>query len=341
MNDFLKEIGRSYIVSSLLPAAMFLPLGLIVFYDFIPNSVIERIIVLNIFWGQNWLFFLIAVSWIGFLLYSSFQSIIDLFLGDWLPKKLKEKMCSRCEKYYAKMLESYYLACSQIKDISDPSVIETLIILRPIALSELASLGLSVAIPLSRSNVSPTLIGNVFQSSAVYIKDRYNIDGNVMWPRLIHVFPAPFLKNLEEKNNYFLFLLNSSLLAGIIGVISLLLGIIKGILEVIRTSGNAFSLSYLYSSFELIGAACLFFLGFYLFYRLATNAAEDYSQIVCSGFDLYRRDLLMQIGLLSDENDLLQEKQLWGVLSEYMIAGNTLGLADINFVIKRTIEKNT
>ncbi|HEY9708975.1 MAG TPA: hypothetical protein V6D48_12310, partial [Oculatellaceae cyanobacterium] len=102
MNDFLKEIGRSYIVSSLLPAAMFLPLALIVFYDFIPEAVVERIIILNVFWGQNWLFFLIAVFWIGFLLYSSFQSIIDFFLGEWLPKKLKRSMCSRCEAYYAK-----------------------------------------------------------------------------------------------------------------------------------------------------------------------------------------------------------------------------------------------
>ena len=136
MNDFLKEIGRSYIVSSLLPAAMFLPLGMILFYDFMPPIAIQRMAELNIFWGQNWFFFLILVFWVGFLLYSSFQSIIDFFLGDWLPKRIKRGMCSRCEKYFSRLLKNYYLACTKIENISDPANVKALIDLRPVALSE-------------------------------------------------------------------------------------------------------------------------------------------------------------------------------------------------------------
>lgn len=339
MNDFLKEIGRSYLVSSLLPAALFLPIGFIVFYDFIPGLIFERVAELNVFWGQTWFFFLVLIFWVGFWLYSSFQSIIELYMGNWLPGFIKQKMQLRCKEYYSKLLRKYALARKTLKkiDVGDNAI--KLNKLRPFAISELGSLGLEYAIPIRVRNVSPTRIGNVFQSSAVYIKDRYNIEGGVMWPRLVHIFPAAFLKNLEEKHNYFSFLLNSSLLAGILGWVGLGTGLVEIVSQWIRKIWNPYRMLQLGDPTNLV-IVSIAFIGFsYMFYRLAINAAEDYSQIVCSGFDLYRRDLLSQMGILPEGDYFLDEKQLWGVLSEYMVAGNTLGVKEINFLIKSKVKK--
>jgi hypothetical protein len=365
MNDFLKEIGRSYLVSSLLPSSLFLPIGFIVFYDLLPQALFNKITELNLLWGQNWFLFVVLIFWVGFFLYSSFQSIIELYIGDWLPSKMRQRMRLKSGEQFMKLLQNYYLACFTPEDISLDESKKRLSQLRPQALLELGTLGLDFPVPADFENFSQTRIGNVFQSSAVYIKDRYNINGKVMWSRIVHVFPASFLKNLEEKSNFFLFLLNSSFLAGALGIIGILAGILKLVVLLIDTFVvSGFPLDFLFGTlsfplkvwnlisqlfnrtviytislqinacvdFLLVGAG--FILLAYILYRLATNAAEDYSQIVCSGFDLYRRELLSQMGILPDGKYFSDEKLLWGILSEYMVAGNTLGVKEIDFLIK-------
>ena len=42
--------------------------------------------------------------------------------------------------------------------------------------------------------------------------DWYLIEAITIWPRLFSLLPSGFVKDMEEKNNHFMFLLNSTLL---------------------------------------------------------------------------------------------------------------------------------
>jgi uncharacterized membrane protein YbaN (DUF454 family) len=102
--SILKDIGRSYVVSSLLPATVFVILAVLVFKDLLFSDLID-----TIFIGQSGqaeqinqveqtetvllataLFVLIVLTtWFGFFLYSTQNVIIPIFEGYLIPKRLR------------------------------------------------------------------------------------------------------------------------------------------------------------------------------------------------------------------------------------------------------------
>ena len=80
-DSFIKELGRSYIVSSLLPAAFFCLILLMLFQGVIPDDYFEELNKTNLVVLGQWLLMAIVPIWIGFLLFSSVDWIVKIYEG--------------------------------------------------------------------------------------------------------------------------------------------------------------------------------------------------------------------------------------------------------------------
>ncbi len=198
-NSFLKEIGRSYLVSSFLPASMFIPLIILIYSGFVPTLITERLETTDSLIGQSWFLTLAVVSWVAFLLYSSFETTIYFYTGKWFPEKIRKRLSNLFEDYYLQQLSCYYKACKCRRENSNDPLYKTeeLSVLSSRSKTELTSINL--AFPVHMYPCAPTRLGNVFLSCADYIQDRYHIHGDMIWPRLLHVLPDTFIKNLERE----------------------------------------------------------------------------------------------------------------------------------------------
>jgi hypothetical protein len=351
-SSFLKEIGRSYIVSSFLPAALFVSVVGILFRGFVPSVIFSALTDNTCLLGNGWIWALIITSWIAFYLYSSVDWTVKLFEGYFLPEVLQSRLKDlfyvlRFVPFSKKYREFVRLATKKKLSARDQRSIPDL---RMHALAELQPL--EIQNPLDKAHLMPTRLGNVLRASEIYAYERYHIEGITIWPRLFHVLPRQFVASLEEKNNHLLFLLHSSLLAYFNAGICILAGITGLVYQ--RLAGIRFDLipteerNFFIRGFnsikptEYLVIGVLAFCLAYMMYSVAVNAAEGYALFVRAGFDLYRMDLLKELRQPMPK-ELQDEKQLWMVLHEYFVAANRLGMRgkEINFPYTHYENKTT
>ena len=78
----------------------------------------------------------------------------------------------------------------------------------------------------------------------------------------------------------------------------------------------------------------------YILYRVAVNAAEDFSMYIRSSFDLYRSNLLRQLNWKPPKT-LDQEKRLWLEASKLLIGGDLFPFDLPDFSYNLSQEKKT
>jgi hypothetical protein len=224
-------------------------------------------------------------------------------------------------------------------------------IVRDIAFTEIQNL--EGYAPIDPDNLLPTRLGNVLRASEYYADERYKLNSLIMFPKLLHVFPPHFVNELEDKNNRFIFLLHSSLLAYIIGSIALFLGTINRIFTPLCTNPSKWNNNpfcedgFISRGFSVLSASEYVIVGVsflivgYILYRIGVAAAREFALQIRAGFDLYRFDLLRQLNHRLPTN-LNDEKHIWEKLSEYFVAGNRLRFAEITLKYKyyEKVDKN-
>ncbi len=263
--SILKDIGRSYVVSSLLPASMFTVLALFIFWKLIASalSIDEKGLEENeatLFAGAIFVLILITV-WIGFALYSSQNFIIPLYEGyqfpQWMKKLFIQRRIKKYEKKYVEELEEIKKRFNEhVTDLSNRPVKKHVkkfkrwertcgdsLLLLTQALEALRDLdqflpinynvlkkSLDVHVHIStiidKDWVLPTRLGNVLRTGEYYPNQRYMFDGTNIWTRLQAILPEKFVSDLEENNNRLFFLLNSSLSIALLSGVSLLISLL-------------------------------------------------------------------------------------------------------------------
>jgi hypothetical protein len=323
-DGFLKEIGRSYIVSAFLPAAFFVTTGFFLFQGFIPLAILQQFLASGDISNYLWLGIFTLVVWVAFYLYSANDVTVRLFEGYFLPEWVYKRDDNPEAQYkwelknlpaYRKWKESN----EQIKQIDSASedYADQLTLSTLRALAEIAKVSLKK--PLNQNSQMPTRLGNVLKSSEAYALDRYLIFDTVIWPRLLPVLPAEIKKTLEEKNNLFMFLLNSAFLALFLFLACAIFGLL---VPYVKLPDGFFYIGYDFISPVLyIWLSILFLLFGYALYRVAVNAAEDSAMYIRSSFDLYRINLLRQLHWVPPAT-LEEEKTLWYEISKLLIAGD-------------------
>ena len=165
--------------------------------------------------------------------------------------------------------------------------------------------------PSIRSSVLPTRLGNVIRSFENYPRDQYGMSAITLWPRLVAVIPENYAGAIAESKTALDFLINSSLLAGVLSLAVLAFG------SPVALSGE----SWISLGFRLSAAFMLAVVSF-LFYRLSISQAVAWGSLVRGAFDLYRWDLLERMGFGLKPRTPIEERELWLGISRQLLFGD-------------------
>ena len=159
-------------------------------------------------------------------------------------------------------------------------------------------------------HILPTRLGNVVRAFEFYSDREYGIDSVEIWPRLVAVVPAPYASSIDETKSTFDFMLNCSFLSAVLATVVFFVGAIYPSLVL---STGAF--------YWLIKVALLICLS-YFFYQLSINRAEAWGRLVKAAIDLYRWELLKQLGYKQQFLTRDEERKHWREVSRQAIYGD-------------------
>ncbi|HSH80964.1 MAG TPA: hypothetical protein VLA19_20725 [Herpetosiphonaceae bacterium] len=162
----------------------------------------------------------------------------------------------------------------------------------------------------SETALLPTRLGNVIRSFEHYPGEHYSMESIVIWPRLLAKMDQTFAGNIENARANMLFMLNAATLSAVLAVAMLVSGLwwlvpFATIGAALRWAGEMVALGVLAR----------------LFYHGAIGPARAWGNLVRAAFDLYRRDLLKQLGFAHVPTLAAEERALWRRISERLVYG--------------------
>ncbi|MDX6403216.1 MAG: hypothetical protein QOH70_671 [Blastocatellia bacterium] len=170
--------------------------------------------------------------------------------------------------------------------------------------------------------ILPTVLGNVIRSFEYYPDREYGIDTVTLWPRLIAKIDKEYAASIDDAKTGFDFMVNCSALSAMLALMVLLIGL--------ATTVPLASLSKLIPwTLEIfaLGVAS------YLTYLGAINRAPAWGTRVKSAFDLYRNDLLIQLGFNDKPKTKRAERDLWDGISQQLIYGDLPSGPNVDYAL--------
>jgi hypothetical protein len=162
---------------------------------------------------------------------------------------------------------------------------------------------LARSFPLDDTQMQPTLFGNVLAAASEHPWLAYAMAGGVWWPRLSPLLPSEFQDILAGAQAPMMGLLNLSVVFTALAL------------------GGAAVLGFVGANWPL--AAVVLAVGLllsWLCYRAGVSQAAELGTNLRVAFDLYRYDILSQLGL-EHPADLTAERALWQRLTDQMLLG--------------------
>lgn len=162
------------------------------------------------------------------------------------------------------------------------------------------------------ADVLPTSLGNVVRAFEEYPDNRYGIAGVTMWPRLTAVMDRDFAEAVDETKTSFDFMVNCSMLSGLLGLFLLLATLaFPGRLFVVDLAVPVVAVTA-----ALLAVSQLTYMG-------AVNQAHTWGGMVRSAYDLYRLPLSKRLGYEGVPVDAAAEWKFWDAISRHMMYGDT------------------
>jgi len=160
--------------------------------------------------------------------------------------------------------------------------------------------------------VLPTKLGNAIRSFENYSNIQYNIEAVALWPHLVAKLDKDYAAQVEDSKTSFDFMLNCSALSAVLSLMFLVGGLLYPM-----------PLTSVRSAVFWIAEISIFSAAAHLFYRLAIGQAKAWGNMVKGAFDLYRWELLKQLGYSRLPGTVKEERALWLNISQRMIYGDT------------------
>lgn len=164
--------------------------------------------------------------------------------------------------------------------------------------------------PAPRS-VLPTRLGNVIRAFENYSRDQYGISAIPLWPRFVSRIRADHAAAIDDAKTSFDVAINLSFLSALTAFAMIAIVVIYP-LPLAETRLRVWFLIRLAAAIGLIWA----------FYELAIDRAGAWGDLVRGVFDLYRWDVLKDLGYETRPGDLESERALWTAISVQMIFGD-------------------
>lgn len=156
--------------------------------------------------------------------------------------------------------------------------------------------------PQNDADTQPTRFGNVLAAAAEHPRLVYGMDGIVWWPRLMPLLPSEFQQLMGGAQAPTMALLNLSAVLAALSVAGCM----------VLALGSQFWAA----AATLITGLLLCRLS----YLAAVSQASELARLLRVAFDLYRRDILNQMGITCPE-DLAAERTLWERLTDEIVVG--------------------
>jgi hypothetical protein len=167
--------------------------------------------------------------------------------------------------------------------------------------------------PRNEEAILPTRLGNVIRSFEHYPQRQYNMASITIWPRLIAKIDKGYAIASDDAKTSFDFFINCSVLSAILALMILFIGLIYP---------TPFAATRLLIPWiiEIISFLVLS----YVSYIASIGRASAWGDMVKGAFDLYRWDLLKQLGYKAVPSTMEEERKLWGSISRQLIYGDPL-----------------
>ena len=183
-----------------------------------------------------------------------------------------------------------------------------------------AALRLNNEFPSKESLIIPTRLGNVIRSFEEYPDRQYGIGAIALWPRLTAKIDKEYAAVIDDSKTSLDFMLNLSILSAATALIITLAGLFYfPPSSLLYSSGSTSMRAAIVFWLITIGA---FLVLSYLSYAGAIPRANSYGAKVKSAFDLYRAELLKQLGYERTPKTVKEERSLWDAISLQMIYGD-------------------
>ena len=161
-------------------------------------------------------------------------------------------------------------------------------------------------------SVLPTKLGNVIRSFETYPRRQYGMSAIKLWPRLAAKIDKDYAEQVDGAKTSFDFMINCSLLSFFLS----LLVLVVGLWYPVMFSAPRFWLPWLFKVFLFLALS-------YAFYHSSIDRAAEWGETVKSAFDLYRHDLLVQLGYKTPPSSVEAERWLWRSISQQLLFGDT------------------
>ncbi|HJQ35556.1 MAG TPA: hypothetical protein VKB93_00310 [Thermoanaerobaculia bacterium] len=159
-------------------------------------------------------------------------------------------------------------------------------------------------------SVLPTRLGNVIRSFENYPRRQYGIWAVTLFPRFVARIPREFAAVIDDAKTMLDVLLHLSFLSLVFSLI--VCAACPFTAEAITCIAAGLALSA-------------------IFYAASIGRAGEWGQLVRASFDLYRWDVLRDLGFTSKPASMFEERALWNEISRQLAFGDTLAGADLRY----------
>jgi hypothetical protein len=304
------QFGRAIIIGALLPAAVFVLVLHVFVVPMLPWEwrLITRIAVLDAQWQVASL--IVASTLIAGLLYVLNTSITRIYegypwehglIGRWRKKRYQAKLASR--KSTRKLARELRRRLSRTN--SRDTRLGALVKVRDDADREIHE-----RYPSARS-VLPTRLGNVIRAFETYPREQYGISAIPLWPRFVARIRPDHAAVIDDAKTSFDVAINLSFLAAVTAF---------SMIAIAAVYPLPFASTRLLTWFMVRTAIALALA--WVFYVLAIGRAGAWGDLCRGVFDLYRWEVLKDLGYETRPGDLASERALWTAISVQMIYGD-------------------
>ena len=165
--------------------------------------------------------------------------------------------------------------------------------------------------PVAAGSVLPTKLGNVIRSFENYPSRQYHLAAITLWPRLVAKIDKDYGEQVDNAKTSFDFMINCSLLSFALALLVLFVGLWYPVMFVAPRHWAV----WLSKVLLLLALSCAF-------YRSSIGRAAEWGEMVKGAFDLYRHELLAQLGYKTPPSSLEGERRLWDSISQQLIYGD-------------------
>lgn len=229
---------------------------------------------------------MLAITMVASVLRALSRPIISLFAGEAMPRVVAE-WSIRNQRKARQILSRSLLPGKGQHEVSGSS--------RPYPAV------LRQRFPQDESLVQPTAFGNVLETAREHAWIAYAMDGNLWWPRLTPLLPQEFRAMLGGAQAPLMALLNLSVVFCVLAVVAV---------AAFGFRGGEWVTALIAALAMLVLARCC--------YHAAVGLATEVASILRVAFDLYRHEILSQLGL-ETPGDLAAERTLWQELDDRLL----------------------